>query len=147
MYPYEVMFIASPDLGGEEAVDGLIERFGRLIVDEGGQVTGVDKWGKKRLAYEINGYTEGYYVVITFRAEAPVVDELNRVMRITDGVIRHLVVRLEREPAPRVDEADQATPEEPGEPVQEAAPEAAGEAEAEETPSGEADSAEEAVEA
>ena len=68
MNPYEVMFIIDSTAEAEEAVDGYIERFGSLIVQNGGQVTGVDKWGKRRFAYEINGRTEGYYVVLTFKA-------------------------------------------------------------------------------
>lgn len=93
MNPYEVMFIIDSTAEAEEAVDGYIERFGSLIVQNGGQVTGVDKWGKRRFAYEINGRTEGYYVVLTFKATREVVAELTRVMRLTDHVVRHLVVR------------------------------------------------------
>lgn len=95
MNPYEVMFIVNPNVDGDEAIDAQIERFGRLIVDRGGQVTAVDKWGKRRFAYEIKGLTEGYYVVMQFKAEDSAVDELNRVMRIADEVVRHMVVRLD----------------------------------------------------
>lgn len=124
MRPYELMFIISPDVEGDEAVDGYVERVGQMIAGGGGNVTAVDKWGKKRLAYEIKGYTEGYYVVVRFEAGASVVAELNRVLRITDGVVRHLIVRLDE----RLLKNERAKPaEEPkseGEAVQ-AAPQAA----------------------
>ena len=95
MAQYEVMFIVRPDLEGDDAVDQQIERFGRLIVDNGGEVTGVDKWGKRRFAYELKGYTEGSYVVIQFKSGDAVVSELSRIMRIADEVVRHIVVRLD----------------------------------------------------
>ena len=93
MKPYEVMFILDPTAVADDAVDGYIERVTNLITQQGGTVTGVDKWGKRRFAYEIKGRTEGYYVVMTFQGSREVVAELNRVLRLTDDVIRHLVVR------------------------------------------------------
>lgn len=95
MIPYEVMFIVRPDIESEEAVDQQIERYGSLVVNTGGEVTGVDKWGRRRFAFEINGFTEGYYVVIQFKSEPSTVTELDRVMRISDEIVRHLVVRLD----------------------------------------------------
>lgn len=118
MNPYELMFILDTTQYGEEIVDEYIERFGRLIVDNGGEVTGVEKWGKRRFAYAINNLTEGYYVLMNFKAAGSVVGELSRVLRITDGVVRHLVVRLDE---------DQALPAESQESTDEAA-EAADEA-------------------
>lgn len=128
MRPYELMFIISPEVEGDEAVDGYIERFGRMVVDNGGSVTGVDKWGKKRLAYEIKGFTEGYYVVVRFKADDSIVSELNRVLRITDGVVRHLIVRLDERAAQSAQPA--AKPQGEAE-AAEAAPEQASEAAAE----------------
>ncbi|MBO2521140.1 MAG: 30S ribosomal protein S6 [Firmicutes bacterium] len=93
MRPYEVMFILDPVAVADDAVDSYIQRFTALLAEHGGQVTGVDKWGKRRFAYEIKGRTEGYYVVMTFQASREAVAELNRVMRITDHLIRHIVVR------------------------------------------------------
>ncbi len=95
MRPYELMFIISPNVEGDEAIDSYIERVGQMVTGGGGEVTAVDKWGKKRLAYEIKGYTEGYYVVMRFKAGSSVVAELNRVLRITEGVVRHMIVRLD----------------------------------------------------
>lgn len=113
MNPYEVMFIVNPNVEGDEAIDAHIERFGRLVVDRGGEVIAVDKWGKRRFAYEIEGLHEGYYVVMQFKAEHSAVDELSRVMRITDEIVRHMVVRLDESqlkvarPASQSDEAEQ----------------------------------------
>lgn len=93
MRPYEVVTIYNPGLESDEAYDALIERFQTLITEAGGEVESIDKWGRRRLAYEINGLTEGYYVVMTFTAEPAVAAELERVSKITDAVVRHLLVR------------------------------------------------------
>ncbi|MGE5592325.1 MAG: 30S ribosomal protein S6 [Betaproteobacteria bacterium] len=92
MRDYEAMFILKPDLE-EEAVNATVTKFQDLVTGGGGTVSNVDRWGKRRLAYEIAGYTEGIYVVMEFSAEAGVARELERVFRITDEVIRHLIVR------------------------------------------------------
>ncbi|MDH7568582.1 MAG: 30S ribosomal protein S6 [Armatimonadota bacterium] len=94
MRDYEVTYIIDPSLE-EEQVNALVERFANLITTQGGQVTGTDRWEKRRLAYEIKGKREGLYVVMTFRATPEARDELDRQMRITEGVIRHLIVRPE----------------------------------------------------
>ena len=95
MRPYEVVTIYNPGLESEEAYDAQIERFTNLVADQGGEVVGVDKWGRRRLAYEIEGLTEGYYVLMRFNAQPDVARELERVMKITDTVVRHLLVRLD----------------------------------------------------
>ncbi|HHY32147.1 MAG TPA: 30S ribosomal protein S6 [Firmicutes bacterium] len=92
MRDYETMFILKPDLE-EEAVNAAVTKFQDLVTGGGGTVSNVDRWGKRRLAYEIAGYTEGIYVVMEFSAEPGVARELERVFRITDEVIRHLIVR------------------------------------------------------
>jgi len=78
---------------GDEAVAQMLDRIQGIITGDGGQVTKVDRWGGRRLAYEIGGTTEGYYVVIQFEAEPKTAAELGRVLRITDGVLRHMIVR------------------------------------------------------
>ncbi len=92
MRDYEAMFIIKPDLE-EEAVSATVTKFENLVTASGGSVNNVDRWGKRRLAYEIAGYTEGVYAIMDFSAESAVARELERVFRITDEVIRHLVVR------------------------------------------------------
>jgi small subunit ribosomal protein S6 len=93
--PYEVVTIYNPGLENDEAYDAQIERFSTLVTEHGGEVVNIDKWGRRRLAYEINGLTEGYYVVMTFNAEPAVAAELERVLKITDTVVRHLVILLD----------------------------------------------------
>ena len=95
MRDYETMFIIEPDLE-EEAIDATVGKFESLVTDSGGTVTSIDRWGKRRLAYEIAGHTEGIYVIIEFSAEPGVARELERVFRITDEVIRHIVIRKGR---------------------------------------------------
>lgn len=92
MRDYETMYILRPDLE-EEAVEAAITRFQELIAEKGGTVTNVNKWGRRRLAYEIEGYGEGVYVIMEFSAEARVARELERVFRITDEVIRYLMIK------------------------------------------------------
>lgn len=94
MRPYELMVIFDPGkVEGDEAVAQMLDRIQGIITGEGGQVSKVDRWGRRRLAYEIGGTTEGYYVVIQFEAEPKTAAELGRVLRITDGVLRHMIVR------------------------------------------------------
>lgn len=95
MRPYEIVTIYNPGLESDEAYDAQIERFKSLVTDQGGEIVNVDKWGRRRLAYEVNGLTEGYYVVMRFNAESAVAAELERVLGITDTVVRHLLVRLD----------------------------------------------------
>ncbi|MGE5577941.1 MAG: 30S ribosomal protein S6 [Syntrophothermus sp.] len=95
MRPYEVMFIISPKVEGDEAVDAVINRYQEVITKGGGEIVKVDKWGKRRLAYELKGFTEGFYVVINFKSESAVAQELERLLKIADEVFRYLLVRVE----------------------------------------------------
>jgi small subunit ribosomal protein S6 len=88
---YETIFIVNSALG-EEAVAGLVEKFKALIA-ENGAVESVDEWGKRRLAYPINDLTEGFYVLINFTSEPAFPAELDRVYKITDGILRSIIVR------------------------------------------------------
>lgn len=92
MRKYEVMFILRPDLD-EEKINELVERFKNIITENGGELTKVDTWGKRRLAYEIQHVREGYYVVFQFNSQPDVAKEMDRVLKITDGVLRHIIVR------------------------------------------------------
>lgn len=95
MRKYENIFIAHPSLD-EEAVKALIEKFKGVIEAGNGTVDNVDFWGKRKLAYEINKVNEGYYTLINFTADTELPKELDRVFRITDGVLRHIIVREEK---------------------------------------------------
>ena len=95
MRKYENIFVAHPSLD-EEAVKALIEKFKGVIENGGGTVDNVDFWGKRKLAYEIAKVNEGYYTLINFTASPELPKELDRVLRITDGIIRHMIVEEEK---------------------------------------------------
>ena len=94
MRKYETIFILHPSLD-EEAVKANIEKFKGVIENGGGTVENVDFWGKRKLAYEIAKVNEGFYTLINFEANTELPKELDIVFRITDGVIRHIVVKQE----------------------------------------------------
>lgn len=94
MRKYETIFILHPSLD-EEAVKANIEKFKGVIENGGGTIENVDFWGKRKLAYEIAKVNEGFYTLINFEANTELPKELDRVFRITDGVIRHIVVKKE----------------------------------------------------
>ena len=93
MNSYEVMFIVDPDLG-EENVTATVEKFKNMI-EQQATLDSFAEWGKRRLAYLINDKNEGYYVLATMTAEPAFPAELERVFKITDGVMRYLVLRKE----------------------------------------------------
>ncbi len=92
MNKYEVLYIlnASADDATKEA---LIERFGKLVTDNGGEVESIDKWGVKKFAYPMEFKNEGYYVLMNFASSADLPAEMERQMRISDDVIRYMVIR------------------------------------------------------
>lgn len=92
MRQYEMVYIIKPDLE-EDAIEAVIERVKALVESNGAEVTKLDKWGKRRLAYEIKHVREGYYVLMKFNGNAEVVAELDRVLKISDDIMRHLIVR------------------------------------------------------
>ncbi|MNE87366.1 30S ribosomal protein S6 [compost metagenome] len=91
MRKYEVMYIIGPDVE-QENVQAIVDKFNGII-SNGGEVTKSEVIGKRRLAYEINKLRDGYYVLVHFNATTEVVNELDRIMKITDEVIRSLIVR------------------------------------------------------
>lgn len=88
---YETIFIIDAELPEEERA-ALQEKFTSLIAANGSVET-VDEWGKRRLAYEINDRTEGYYVLVDFKAAGDFPKELDRQYRITDGILRTIIIR------------------------------------------------------
>ena len=90
MINYEVMFILDPALE-EEKINATIETVKGIIAAEG-DVGNVDEWGLRKLAYPIQKKNEGYYVVIEFKAQPTLPKELDRRMKISDNVMRHLIV-------------------------------------------------------
>ena len=94
MRNYEVMYILKPDYD-EEKYAAIMEKYTAIIQNNGGEVLKVDPWGKRRLAYEIEKLHDGYYVLVNFRSGTDVPAELERNFRISDEVIRYLVVKKE----------------------------------------------------
>ena len=92
---YELMFIVRPELD-EEQVNTATDKVHQLVVANGGSVTKTASWGKRRLAYQVGPYKEGYYVVSNFEVEPDKIVELERVLKISDTVFRHLLVRRDR---------------------------------------------------
>ncbi|MDO7906174.1 30S ribosomal protein S6 [Paenibacillus sp. JX-17] len=90
MRKYEVMYIIRPDIE-QEAVQAAVEKFQGIISNGGGEITNHDVMGKRRLAYEIKKFRDGFYVLVNFTAEPAVVTELERIMKISDEVIRYLI--------------------------------------------------------
>ena len=91
---YETIFIVNNSLG-EEAVKSLVEKFTSLI-SSNGEIQAVNEWGVRRLAYPINDYTEGYYVLVKFTATVDFPAELDRIYNITDGILRSLIIKCEQ---------------------------------------------------
>lgn len=89
MRKYEVMYIIRPDVE-QEVVQATVDKF-QGIISNGGEITKHDVMGKRRLAYEIKKFRDGVYVLVHFTAEPAVVTELERLMKISDEVIRYLI--------------------------------------------------------
>ncbi|UTR12368.1 MULTISPECIES: 30S ribosomal protein S6 [Evansella] len=92
MRKYEIMYIVRPNLE-ESATKEVVERFNKVLADNGAEVENVEEKGKRRLAYEIDDFKEGYYVLLHVNAPSEAIDEFNRLIKINDNVIRTLVVR------------------------------------------------------
>ncbi len=90
---YETVVVFSLK-NGEEAVSALVQKFKELI-EKNAVLDGVDEWGKRKLAYLINKESEGYYVLFNFTSESEFPAELDRIYKITDGILRSLIVRKE----------------------------------------------------
>lgn len=95
MQKYEIMYILRPDLE-EEQQNEVIDRFNRILTDHGAEITETEDMGKRRLAYEINDYREGVYKVLYVNAEQEALDEFDRVVKINDYTLRHMIIRDER---------------------------------------------------
>jgi small subunit ribosomal protein S6 len=95
MRKYECTYILDPGLADEQQ-EPIIDRFKTLVGDNGGTVEAVDKWERRRLAYEVKGKREGVYVVMNFSGEPQTEAELGRVLGISEGILRHLIVRTDQ---------------------------------------------------
>lgn len=92
MSKYEAVVVFSVKNGDD--VSALVEKF-KALIEKSGTLESVDEWGKRRLAYEINKETEAYYVLFDFKSEAEFPAEFDRVLMITDGVLRSMIIKKE----------------------------------------------------
>ena len=108
---YESMFVVDVT-DGEDAVKASVEKFVGLINSNAETVYEVNEWGKRRLAYPINDKAEGYYVVVTFKAQPAFPAEFERLCKIDENILRSMVIRLDFEPAVKAAEpvATEAAP-------------------------------------
>ena len=94
MKAYELLFFVAPPISDEDRV-AVMKRIETTIAEGAGKVDNVDECGKRKLAYEINGLTDGDYTLVNFHADPQNVAELDRVLRINDAVVRHMIVKRE----------------------------------------------------
>ena len=92
--PYEALYICYPDRSDEE-ITATMEKYQKIAEDQGAEIVSVNRWDKRRLAYDIKDVGEGIYVLMTFKGEANVDRELDRLFKIGDDVLRHIIVRLD----------------------------------------------------
>lgn len=114
MRTYEALYIVQPDLADEE-IQTVTDQTEKLVTDNGGVIVRSEAWGKRRLAYEVKHYNEGYYVLLRFQSKPEFIKDLERYFRLSDHIIRDLVVyfdentlKLEAEQLRRKEEEIQA---------------------------------------
>jgi small subunit ribosomal protein S6 len=88
---YETIFIISPEFS-EEDTKSLVEKF-KSLIETSAQLESIDEWGRRRLAYPINDFNEGYYVLVNFSAEPDFPRELERVYKITEGILKDIIIK------------------------------------------------------
>ena len=91
MRKYEAVFIFLPSLE-EENRTKLLDRL-KGVIEEKGSISNIDEWGNRKLAYLIDDIGEGYYVLINFESETEVIEELNRIAKISDSIMRHMIIK------------------------------------------------------
>ena len=91
MKAYELLYFVAPTTD-EDVRAGIIERVRGVVTESDGTLDNVDEWGKRKLAYEINGLTDADYTLIDFHTDPENIAELDRILRINDAVVRHMVV-------------------------------------------------------
>jgi small subunit ribosomal protein S6 len=87
---YETIFIIDSEVG-EESIKALVEKF-KTMLETSAQLENIDEWGKRKLAYEINDKNEGYYVLANFSANSDFPAELERVFKITEGILKFIII-------------------------------------------------------
>lgn len=94
MKKYEIMYIIRPTIE-DEAKKALVERFNTILNDNGAEAVETKDWGKRRLAYEINDFRDGYYQIVNVTSTSAAVEEFSRLAKISEDIIRHIVVKAE----------------------------------------------------
>ena len=94
MRNYEIMYVVRPNIE-EDAKKVLIERFEEILTSNGAEIIESKDWGKRRLAYEINDFKEGFYQIVRVKSTDEATNEFDRLAKINDDIIRHIVVREE----------------------------------------------------
>ena len=89
---YELMFIADPEMD-DNGLKKLTDQHMEIVTKEGGSVDNIDIWGRRKLAYEIDGKTEGNSVVVTYSCEPATSDELDRVLNLNESIVRTKILR------------------------------------------------------
>ncbi|PYG89089.1 small subunit ribosomal protein S6 [Ruminiclostridium sufflavum DSM 19573] len=87
---YETIFIINPEVG-EENTKALVEKF-KALIEASAQIESIDEWGKRKLAYEIKDKNEGYYVLVNFSSSPEFPAELERVYKITEGILKYIII-------------------------------------------------------
>jgi small subunit ribosomal protein S6 len=94
MRKYEVMYIVRPNID-DESKKAVVERFANVLTTNGAEIIESKDWGKRRLAYEINDFRDGFYQLVTMNAKTEAVNEFDRLAKISDDIIRHIVIKEE----------------------------------------------------
>lgn len=94
MRKYEIMYIIQPTVE-EDAKKALVERFDNILTSNGAEIIESKDWGKRRLAYEINDFREGFYQLITLNADQQALEEFKDLANITEDILRHMAIRLD----------------------------------------------------
>ncbi|MCM2589754.1 30S ribosomal protein S6 [Rossellomorea marisflavi] len=95
MRKYEVMYIVRPTVD-EDSKKAVVERFDNVLTTNGAEIIESKDWGKRRLAYEINDFRDGFYQLVKINAGSEAVNEFDRLAKISDDIIRHIVVKDEQ---------------------------------------------------
>ncbi|ANB59477.1 30S ribosomal protein S6 [Anoxybacteroides amylolyticum] len=94
MRKYEIMYIIRPNID-DEGRKVVVERFNNILTENGAEITSVKEWGKRRLAYEIKDFRDGYYMIVNVMSQPKAVQEFDRLAKISEDIIRHIVVKEE----------------------------------------------------
>lgn len=95
MRSYEILYVIRPDIE-EEAKSTLVKRFDEVLTNNGAEIVESKEWGKRRLAYEIEDFKDGYYQIIKYNGDSAAADEFDRLAKFNNDIIRHIVVRDEQ---------------------------------------------------